>query len=181
MSANAAAFAASVVAQLRAAPAAGGRAIACTAATCIAVGKTSFEDWPRLTSSLGWTGALRRARRPAARGAVGQHLVHVHVGLRARAGLPDDQRELAVVLAREHLVGGRGDGRALPASSTPSSAFTARAGALDQRQRQDQFARHALAGDAEMLAASAASARPTAARPGLRSGRKCRVRCGVRS
>ena len=35
---------------------------ASTAATLIAVGKTSLEDWPRFTSSLGWT------RRPSPRG-----------------------------------------------------------------------------------------------------------------
>ena len=28
------------------------------AATCIAVGKLSLDDWPLLTWSLGWTGAL---------------------------------------------------------------------------------------------------------------------------
>ena len=28
------------------------------AATCIAVGKLSFDDWPLLTWSLGWTGLL---------------------------------------------------------------------------------------------------------------------------
>jgi hypothetical protein len=39
-------------------------------------------------------------------GAVGQHLVGVHVRLRAGARLPDHQRELLVVPAREHLVGG---------------------------------------------------------------------------
>ena len=51
------------------------------------------------------------AERPAEqlRGAVGEHLVHVHVGLRARAGLPDRERELAVVLAGQHLVGGGDD------------------------------------------------------------------------
>jgi hypothetical protein len=40
------------------------------------------------------------------RGAVGQHLVDVHVALRPRPGLPDDERELRVVAPGEHLVGG---------------------------------------------------------------------------
>src|SRR3712207_9560022 len=31
------------------------------AATCIAVGKLSFDDWLRLTWSLGWTGFLPRS------------------------------------------------------------------------------------------------------------------------
>ncbi len=42
-------------------------------------------------------------------GAVGDHLVHVHVGLRTAAGLPDDQRKLGVVSPGDHLVGGRDD------------------------------------------------------------------------
>jgi hypothetical protein len=39
---------------------------------------------------------------------VGDHLVDVHVGLGARAGLPDIQRKLAVELAGDDLIG-RGD------------------------------------------------------------------------
>jgi hypothetical protein len=46
-------------------------------------------------------------------GAVGQHLVDVHIGLRARAGLPHHQRELARVLAGQHLIGGGVDGLGL--------------------------------------------------------------------
>ena len=48
-------------------------------------------------------------------GAVGDDLVDVHVGLGARAGLPDVQREVVVERAGDHLVGRRddqvGDGR----------------------------------------------------------------------
>ena len=32
--------------------------ISATAAMCMAVGNVSFDDWPMLTSSLGWTGTL---------------------------------------------------------------------------------------------------------------------------
>ena len=32
---------------------------------CIAVGKVSFDDWPRLTSSLGWIGVLEPISPPA--------------------------------------------------------------------------------------------------------------------
>src|SRR5205085_9930803 len=42
-------------------------------------------------------------------GPVGDHLVGVHVGLRAAAGLPDAQREVAVELAGDDLVGGPDD------------------------------------------------------------------------
>ena len=40
---------------------------------------------------------------------VGDHLVGVHVRLRARAGLPDDQREMVVELAVDHLLRGLDD------------------------------------------------------------------------
>ena len=68
---------------------------------CIAVGKVSLEDWPMLTSSLGWIGVLR-AELAAEQldGAVADHLVDVHVGLGAGAGLPDVEREMLVELRR---------------------------------------------------------------------------------
>src|SRR3546814_10397853 len=42
-------------------------------------------------------------------GAVGDHLVDIHVGLRARAGLPHDERKMLVPLARSHFAGGLDD------------------------------------------------------------------------
>jgi len=39
--------------------------VSSTVAMCIAVGKTSFEDWPRLTSSFGCTGLLPPRPAPA--------------------------------------------------------------------------------------------------------------------
>ena len=44
--------------------------------------------------------------------AVRDHLVGVHVGLRAGAGLPHHQREMLVELAVDHFLGGRDDGLA---------------------------------------------------------------------
>jgi hypothetical protein len=82
--------------------------VASTAATLIAVGKTSFDDWLRLTSSFGYASRLRQRPAEQLRGAVNEHLVHVHVALRSRPGLPD-RGELAVMLAGEYLVGGGGD------------------------------------------------------------------------
>ncbi len=41
--------------------------------------------------------------------AVRQHLIHVHVGLGAGAGLPDEKREVLVQLAGNHLIGGLRD------------------------------------------------------------------------
>ena len=85
---------------------------------CIAVGNVSFDDCDMLTSSLGWTGfLLPRLAAGELDGAVRDHLVDVHVRLRAAAGLPDAERELVVVLAGDHLVGRLHDA---------ASAFSAR-------------------------------------------------------
>ena len=90
---------------LQAAPRASSRpgsrssATASAAATWMAVGKVSLEDWPALTWSLGWT------LGPAQAGEVGDHLVDVHVGAGARAGLEDVDRELVGVLARRDRPG----------------------------------------------------------------------------
>ena len=43
-------------------------------------------------------------------GAIGDHLVEVHVGLGARTGLPDHQRKMIVELAVDHLTRGADDG-----------------------------------------------------------------------
>ena len=45
-------------------------------------------------------------------GAVRDHLVHIHVGLRAAARLEDDQREVLGESAGDDLVGGGDDGAA---------------------------------------------------------------------
>jgi len=82
---------------------------------------------------------------------VGENLVHVHVGLRARACLPDHERKLAVVLSGEHLVGGGGDGSRLLLGKLLQFYVHPRARALDHRERSDQLHGHALAGNAEIL------------------------------
>ena len=57
--------------------------------------------------------------------AVADDLVGVHVGLRPAAGLPDDEREMRVERAGDHLVGGLRRWRARSSfGSRPSSAFT---------------------------------------------------------
>ena len=69
-------------------------------------GRCRCCDWPRLTWSLGWTGFLEPRSPPASSMArLDDDLVGVHVALRARAGLEDDERELGVELARDDLVG----------------------------------------------------------------------------
>ena len=77
---------------------------------CITAGNVSFDDWPRLTSSFGWIGLLRAddAAGELDR-AVGDHLVGVHVRLRAGTGLEHDERELRVERAVDHLLRGARD------------------------------------------------------------------------
>ena len=43
-------------------------------------------------------------------GAVGHHLVDVHVGLGSRSGLPDDKREVIVEMPVGDVLGGGDDG-----------------------------------------------------------------------
>src|SRR5258708_4233015 len=96
------------------------------------------SSFATLAPNSGW--ALRPAptAEELAR-AVGQHLVHVHVGLGARARLPHHQWKLAVVLAGDHLVGGGGDGFRLLLGKLLQVYVHPRARALDQRERADQF------------------------------------------
>ena len=62
------------------------------AAICIAVGNVSFDDCDMLTSSFGWIGFLLPRTPPANSIArFGDHLVGVHIRLRAAAGLPDTE------------------------------------------------------------------------------------------
>jgi hypothetical protein len=57
-------------------------------------------------------------------GAIGDHLVHVHVALRAAAGLPDAQREVVVELAGGDLIRGADDEIGQSGLSLPRSWFT---------------------------------------------------------
>ena len=97
------------------------------------VGMTSFDDCPALTWSLGWTGffAAAACRRGSRSARLRDHLVGVHVGRGARAGLEDVERELRVVLARHHLARRLGGSpRRAAAARCRSSAFTAAASLL---------------------------------------------------
>ena len=92
--------------------------------------------------------ALRPAQ--AHRCQVGQHLVHVHVALGARAGLPNRQRKLAVVLTRTHLVGGLDDGVYLGRIQQAECFIDHGGGAFRQRQGMQEFGGHALGGNREI-------------------------------
>ena len=94
------------------------------------------------------------AARPAEdfAGPVREHLVQVHVGLGAAAGLPDEERELALVFSREDLVGGGRDGVRLLLGEPAEIPVHQRRRLLDERERRDDFAGHPFTGDAEVLA-----------------------------
>ena len=70
--------------------------IARAAARCTADGNTSFDDCDAFTWSFGCTGRCPRRSDASER----DHLVHVHVRRRARAGLEHVDRELVVVPRR---------------------------------------------------------------------------------
>ena len=85
--------------------------IAVAPAMCIAVGKVSFDDCDRLTWSFGWIGVFEPSSPPSSSIArFAMTSFDVHVGLRARARLPDVEREVVVERARRHLVRRRHDG-----------------------------------------------------------------------
>ncbi len=84
-------------------------------------------------------------------GAIGQHLVEVHVALRARAGLPYRQRKLLRMLAGQDLVRRLSYGLRLLCWQQTQVAVDHGAGALDLGQRQHDLLRHALGRDMEVF------------------------------
>ena len=70
-------------------------------------------------------------------GAVGDHLVEVHVGLRAGAGLPDHQREMIVELAVDHLARGADDGAGAALVEQAKLAIGFRRRKLDDAERAE--------------------------------------------
>ena len=83
-------------------------------------------------------------------GAVRQHLVDVHVGLRPGAGLPHHQGKLVGVLAFDDFIGGGNDRRRLAIVEQSQQMVHHGRGPFDLRQRPDQLARLALAGNVEI-------------------------------
>ncbi|MCY1549700.1 hypothetical protein D9M68_858830 [compost metagenome] len=81
---------------------------------------------------------------------VGQNLIQVHVGLRARPGLPDHQREFAGVPSGDNFVGSRHDGVRPVGVQRSQRLIHHGTGPLDLGQRTNQLGRHALARDREV-------------------------------
>ena len=84
-------------------------------------------------------------------GDVGDDLVGVHVGLRAGAGLPDDEREVVVEFAVDDLLGGAADGVGDFGVELAELLVGGGGGVLDDAHGADDRARHALAADLEVL------------------------------
>jgi hypothetical protein len=82
---------------------------------------------------------------------VGEHLVHVHVGLRAGARLPDPQRELTVVPAGQHLVRGAHDGGRFLRVELTQVSVGRRGSALHLDERVDDLEGHPFGSDKEIL------------------------------
>jgi hypothetical protein len=87
-------------------------------------------------------------------GAVGDHLVEIHVGLGAGAGLPDHQRKMIVELSVDHLARGADDG-ARPALVEQLEIPVGFGGSeLDDTERANDRHRHPVMADAEVLPAA---------------------------
>ncbi len=84
-------------------------------------------------------------------GAVGDHLIEIHIGLGAGAGLPDDKGKMIVELAVDHLARGASDGAgaALVDQSQFAIGFGGRQ--LDDAERANDVHRHPVMADAEIL------------------------------
>ena len=78
--------------------------------------------------------------------AVGDHFVHVHVGLRTRPGLPNAQREVSFEFARDHLVGSGDDQLGFIVGEFTEIAIDERGGFLERGHRADDLTRHHVAG-----------------------------------
>ncbi len=84
-------------------------------------------------------------------GGVGDHLVDVHVGLRAGTGLPHQQREMPVQPAVGDVLRHRDDRLRAAAVERTEIAVDLGGGALDQAERTHDLDRHAFRTDAEIV------------------------------
>ena len=140
MSAKAARLVGERAAQRRAGPAAGRWRSPSTAATCIAVGKTSLDDWPQVDVVVRvHAGAPRRARRPAARDArlASTSFMFMLVCVPEPVCQTESGNSPACAPASTSSAA-RAMASASGASSRPSSRVDARRDALDARQRHQQ-------------------------------------------
>jgi hypothetical protein len=112
------------------APAAGRARSRSAQAMCMAVGIGVVRRLAHVDVVVGMDRLLEPIAAEHLDGAVGDHLVGVHVGLGARAGLPDDEREMIVELAVDHLLRGLDDGLADLRVEPPSAMLASAAARL---------------------------------------------------
>ena len=84
-------------------------------------------------------------------GAVGDHLVQVHVALGAGAGLPDHERKVIVELAVDHLMRRAGDGAGTARVDQAQLAVGLGCGKLDDAEGVNDAHRHPVMADTEIL------------------------------
>ena len=96
-------------------------------------------------------GAVAAAAPQQLAGAVGQHLVHVHVVRGAGAGLVHVHHELFAPAAVEHLLGRARDGLRLAARQEPQLAVHPRRGELDAHRRVHEGGVRAQPADGKVL------------------------------
>ena len=84
-------------------------------------------------------------------GTARDYLVGVHVGLRARAGLPHDEREMIVELSFGHLASRRDDRFGQPRIEQAQPGVDPCRRLLDPAQRMDERQGHAIIADAKVF------------------------------
>ena len=85
---------------------------------------------------------------------VGNHFVHVHVGLRAGTGLPNGEREVAVQLAGEDFLAGLRDGVHATIIELAELLVGQSAGTLEHCERAGDLHRHLFNADLEVFVAA---------------------------
>ena len=83
--------------------------------------------------------------------AIGQYLIHIHVALRAGAGLPDSQRKLVRMFACQHFVRGLNNRLRFLHGQKAEIVIHLRRCALGQRQRINKLGRHFFRRNTKML------------------------------
>src|SRR5712664_3107141 len=83
-------------------------------------------------------------------GAIGNHLVDVHVGLRAAAGLPDAKREVLREFSFDDFIGGPHDEAALFVREFSQVLVHERGGFFEYAEGADQLGRHEVLADSEV-------------------------------
>jgi hypothetical protein len=121
------------------------RAVSVAAAMCIAAGTVSLDV------IVGVNG-LFAAHFAAGDfdSAIGDHLVDVHVGLGAAAGLVDVQRKVVVKLAGDDFVGRAGDERGFFVRELAQILIYERGGFFEDAEGTDQLGRHGVFADVEV-------------------------------